>query len=66
MVRWIEAREYNEATRAFVESDKVEGAAKRSGDQDSAEAESAEQAGLGRAKEEDPALHRDYSKPAED
>jgi hypothetical protein len=60
------AREYNEATRAFVESGKVEQAAKRSGDQDPAEAESAEQGGLGRAKEEDPAVHRDYSKPAED
>jgi hypothetical protein len=45
------AREYNEATRAFVESGKVEGTAKRSGDQDPGEAESAEQAGLGRAKE---------------
>jgi hypothetical protein len=42
----------------------VEKAAKRAGDQDPAEAESAEQAGLERVKEKDPAVHRDYSKPA--
>lgn len=61
------AREYNEATREFVESGKVEEAAERAGGgHDPAEAGSAEQAGLERAKEKDPAVHRDYEKPAED
>lgn len=57
------AREYNEATRRFVESGKVEEAARGSADQDPAEAERAEQAGEERAKEEDPAVHRDYDTP---
>ena len=60
------AREYNEATRQFVESGKVEEAAERAGGQDADEAEQAEQAGLERAKEKDPAVHRDYQKPTED
>jgi hypothetical protein len=57
------AREYNEATRRFVESGKVEKAARSAGEQDSAEAERAEQAGFERAKEKDPAVHRDYHRP---
>jgi hypothetical protein len=60
------AREYNESTRQFVESGKVEEAAERAGDQDPAEAERAERAGIDRAKEKDPAVHRDYRKPADD
>jgi hypothetical protein len=60
------AREYNEATREFVESGKVEEAAKRAADQDPTEAERAEEAGLERAKEKDPSVHRDYHKPAKD
>jgi len=60
------ARDFNEATREFVESGKVNEAAEKAGDQDPAEAERAEQAGLERAKEKDPAVHRDYDKPAKD
>ncbi len=60
------AREYNESTRQFVESGKVEDAAERAGDQDPAEAERAERAGIDRAKEKDPAVRRDYRKPADD
>jgi hypothetical protein len=60
------AREYNEATRDFVESGKVEDSAKRAGDQSSAEAQRAEQAGRERAKEKDPAVQRDYRKPTND
>jgi hypothetical protein len=60
------ARDYNEATRQFVESGRVEDAAGRAGDQDAKEAERAEEAGLERAKEKDPAVHRDYHKPADD
>jgi hypothetical protein len=60
------AREYNEATRRFVESGKVDEAARSAGEQDPAEAEGAEQAGLERAKEKDPAVHRDYHKPTKE
>lgn len=60
------AREYNEATRRFVESGKVEKAARSVGEQDPAEAERAEHAGLQRAREKDPAVHRDYHKPTKD
>lgn len=57
------ARRYNEATREFVESGKVGDAAGQAAGQDPAEAAEAEQAGRGRAKEQDPAVHRDYNKP---
>jgi hypothetical protein len=51
------AREYNEATRAFVESGKVEDAAEKAAPADAAEADSlrkAEAEGRQRLKEEDP------------
>jgi hypothetical protein len=57
------AGRYNEATREFVESGKVKQALERVGEQDPQEAESSERAGRERAKEEDPAIHRDYRKP---
>ncbi len=57
------AERYNEATREFVESGKVEEASERVAGQDPREAESSERAGRERAKEEDPALHREYEKP---
>jgi len=60
------AREYNQATREFVESGKVEEAAEQSGDQDPVEGQRAEQAGRERAKEKDPEVHRDYQKPTKD
>lgn len=57
------ARRYNRNTQKFVESGKVEEAAKRAGDADPKELEEAEKAGKKRAKELDPAVERDYSKP---
>lgn len=51
------SREYNEATRRFVDSGKVDDAARAAEPRDAAEAaelESAEAQGLARAKEEDP------------
>lgn len=52
------ARRYNEKTREFVESGKVDKAARESGpDPD------AERKGRERAKELDPQVHREYSKP---
>lgn len=57
------ARQYNEATREFVESGKVDEAVRRARDQDPDEAERAEKAGRERAREEDPAVHRDYEHP---
>jgi hypothetical protein len=60
------AREYSEATREFVESGKVDEAAKEAGRQDPREADAAERAGKERAKEKDPAVHRDYRRPADD
>jgi hypothetical protein len=57
------AGRYNEATREFVESGKVEEASERATGQDPQEAESSERAGRERAKEVDPAIHRDYGKP---
>ena len=58
------AKEYNEATHKFVESGKVDEAAERAKGQDPGEAEQAERAGKERAKEKDPAVHRDYDKPS--
>lgn len=60
------ARRYNQDTREFVESGRVEEAAARAGDQDPKEAERAEKAGAEKAKEKDPAVHRDYQKPIRD
>lgn len=57
------AKHYNEATREFVKSGKVDRAAERAAEQDPQEAERSERAGRERAKEEDPAVHRDYDKP---
>ena len=57
------AKRYNEDTQEFVESGKVEEAAKKAGQGDKKEMERAEQAGKDRAKELDPAVDRDYSKP---
>jgi hypothetical protein len=59
------AREYNEATRDFVQSGRAEKAARDAEPRDAAEAtslEQAEQAGKERSKGEDPAVTRD--KPA--
>jgi hypothetical protein len=57
------ARRYNRDTQEFVESGKVEEAARRAGEGDPKEMEQAEKAGRERAKELDPAVERDYSKP---
>lgn len=57
------ARRYNEKTQKFVESGKVDEAARRAGKGDNEELERAEQIGRDRAKELDPAVDRDYSKP---
>lgn len=57
------ARQYNEETREFVESGKVDEAAERARDQDPDEADEAEKAGLEKAKEKDPQVHREYDKP---
>ncbi len=57
------ARRYNRNAQDFVESGKVDDAARRAGDGDREEGEEAEKAGRERAKEFDPAVERDYSKP---
>lgn len=57
------AKRYNDAAHEFVESDKVEKAAKQAAGQDRKEARDSERAGKKRIKEEDPAVHRDYDKP---
>lgn len=57
------ARHYNENTKKFVESGKVDEAARKAGKGDKQELERAEQAGKDRAKELDPAVDRNYSKP---
>lgn len=57
------AKRYNEKTRKFVESGKVEEAARTADKGDKKEMERAEQAGKDRARELDPAVNRDYSKP---
>ena len=59
------AKRYNEATREFVKAGKVDDAAERASEQDPKEAERSEEAGKQRAREEDPAVHRDYDKPEE-
>ncbi len=60
------AKRYSEETREFVDSGKVDEAAQRAKEQDPAEGEAAEKAGRERAKEVDPAVHRDHRKPTKD
>lgn len=60
------ARHYDEATREFVESGKVEEAVEQAKGQDPQEADKAEREGRERAKEQDPAVHREYDKPTKD
>lgn len=60
------ARRYDEATKAFVESGKVKEHAdttSKTSPEEKRELEEAEKVGKERAKEEDPAVRRDYSKP---
>ena len=57
------ARRFNKAEQEFVKSGKVEKAARKAGEGDKSEMERAEKAGKERAKEFDPAVERDYSKP---
>lgn len=57
------AKRYNEATRKFVESGKVDEAARKAAGQDPTEAKKSERKGRERAKEVDPAVHREYEKP---
>ena len=57
------AKRYNRNTQEFVKSGKVEDAARRAGDADPKELEKAEKAGKEHAKELDPSVERDYSKP---
>jgi hypothetical protein len=57
------AKRYNEKTQEYVESGKVDEAARKAGEADPKELEQAEKAGKKRAKELDPAVERDYSKP---
>jgi len=57
------AGHYNKATREFVKSGKVDKASEQTAEQDPQEAEDSERAGRERAKEVDPAVHRDYDKP---
>ena len=57
------AKRYNENTQEFVKSGKVEEAARKAGEADEKEMERAEKSGEERAKEFDPAVERDYSKP---
>ena len=59
------AKHYNDAQRKFVESGKVEtatGKAKPKSKQEADELARAEASGRSRAKEEDPAVHRDGKK----
>jgi hypothetical protein len=57
------AKRYNKDTREFVESGKVDEAARKAGEGDKEEMERAEKVGEDRAKEFDPAVSREYSKP---
>ncbi len=58
-------RHYRERTREFVESGRVDEAAKNAREESSDEDARAEEQGRRRAKEEDPEVHRDYDKPSE-
>jgi hypothetical protein len=57
------AERYNEATHEFVQSGKVDDAAEHAAGQDPQEARRSEREAREHAKEEDPAVHRDYDKP---
>jgi hypothetical protein len=57
------ARRYNEKAHEHAKSGKVEEAARRAGEGDPEEMKKAEKAGKKRAKELDPSVDRDYSKP---
>lgn len=57
------AKRYNEATQKFVESGKVDEAARKAAEQDPEEAKESERKGRERAKEVDPAVHRQFDKP---
>lgn len=57
------AKRYNENTQEHVKSGKVEKAAREAGKGDRKEMEKAEKAGEERAKELDPSVERDFSKP---
>lgn len=57
------ARRYNEKTREYVKSGKVGEAARRAGEQNREEAAESEHRGRERAREVDPAVHREYRKP---
>lgn len=57
------AERYNQATREFVNSGKVDKAARDAAKQDPKEAERSERIGKQHAKEEDPSVERDYRKP---
>jgi len=58
------AERYNEATRDFVDSGKVDDAPDPAGQPEEA-AEWAERKGKSRARELDPEVHRDYQKPTD-
>lgn len=57
------AERYNKSAQEFVKEGKVERAARNAGDGDRQEMDRAEEAGKKRAKEFDPAVGRDYSRP---
>jgi len=60
------SKDYNERTKKFVESGKVEQAAndaKPESEQEAQEMQKAERIGKQRAKDEDPALHRPKKQP---
>lgn len=57
------AKRYNENTQEYVKSGKVEKAARDAGKGDPEEMKKAEKAGKERAKELDPSVERDFSKP---
>ena len=60
------ARRYNKASHDFVETENVTEKARQAGnvsEQEMRKLKEAEKAGKERAKEKDPAVSRDYSKP---
>ncbi|MCB1671929.1 MAG: hypothetical protein R3F41_17440 [Gammaproteobacteria bacterium] len=59
-------RQYREQARRFVESGKVDEAARKAGRQDRKEAAEAERQGRARAKELDPTVHREHDKAVKD
>lgn len=56
-------KQYREKTREFVESGKVDEAAKKATKIDPREASAAEKAGKAKAGEVDPQVHREHGKP---